>query len=266
MAIPVIDTDTGMVKRHEASSCRMTEGAEYSRFDMKFLQAGSLPDLVSLQSVIAANLTCPEIFMLHDEKYLLEILRLDRSVIGVTIEDRLIAYSIIRIPGLADDNLGRDINLPEEELTKVAHLQAVAVHPAYRGNGLQRKLTSAHMHVIDELGYEHVCCTVSPKNPISLANYLSYGLMIEGLHPKLNGWCRYILHRNILRSNFINMEEPEDKVKSRDQEESRVCRNEIKIQISDIEGQFDLLKRGFKGFKIAILPDGAEVFYAKFFF
>jgi len=88
MTIPLIDT--GMV-------------------EMKFLQAGALPDLMSLQNVIAANLPCPEIFMLHDDMY-----------------------------------LGRDINLPEEELTKVAHLQA-AVHPAYRGNGLQRKLTSAHL-------------------------------------------------------------------------------------------------------------------------
>ena len=262
MTIPLIDT--GMVKRHEASSCRMTERVEYSRFDMKFLQACSMPDLVSLQSVITANLPCPEIFMLHDEKYLLEIFRLERSVIGVTTEDGLIAYSIIRIPGLADDNLGRDINLPEEELTKVAHLQAAAVHPAYRGNGLQRKLTSAHLRVIEELGYEHVCCTVSPKNPVSLANYLSCGLVIEGLRPKLHGWCRYILHENILRPNFINMEGPEDKVQSRFLEKSGDCRNKIKVQISDIEGQLDLLKLGFRGFKIAFIPEGAEVSYAAF--
>ncbi|MCK9565310.1 MAG: GNAT family N-acetyltransferase [Methanothrix sp.] len=195
MAIPLIDT--GMVGGHGASARQMAGEAEYSRFDMKFLQAGSLPDLMSLQSVIAANLPCPEIFMLHEEKFFQEIFRLERSVIGVTTEEELIAFSIIRIPGLSDDNLGRDINLPEEELTKVAHLQAAAVHPAYRGNGLQRKLTSAHLRVIEEMGYEHVCCTVSPKNPVSLSNYLSCGLVIEGLRPKMQGWCRYILHKNI---------------------------------------------------------------------
>lgn len=250
MTIPLIDT--GMVKRHEASSCRMAEEAKYSRFDMKFLQAGSLPDLLSLQNVIAANLPCPEIFMLHDEKYIQEIFRYERSVIGVTNEEGLIAYSIIRIPGLADDNLGNDLFLPEGELMKVVHLQAAAVHPAYRGNGLQRKLAAAHLHVIEELGYEHVCCTVSPKNPISLANILSCGLVIEGLRPKLHGWWRYILHKNILHPNLINMEK------------SGVCRNKIKVQISDIEGQLNLLKRGFRGFKIAFIPEGAEVFYAKF--
>ena len=82
MTIPLIDT--GMVKRHEADSCRMAKGEKSSRFEMKFLQAGSLPDLMSLQSVIAANLPCPEIFMLHDEKYFMDIFRLERSVIGVT--------------------------------------------------------------------------------------------------------------------------------------------------------------------------------------
>jgi len=60
------------------------------------------------------------------------------------------------------------------------------------------------------------------------------------------------------------MEGSEDKVESRDLEESGVCRNKIKVQISDIEGQFDLLKLGFRGFKIAFIPEGAEVFYASF--
>ena len=113
MTIPLIDTGIVESHEHEVTSCRMAEKAKHSRFEMKFLQAGSLPDLMSLQNIIAANLPCPEIFMLHDDMYFREIFRLERSVIGVTTEEGLIAYSIIRIPGLADDNLGRDINLPE---------------------------------------------------------------------------------------------------------------------------------------------------------
>lgn len=262
MAIPLIDT--GKLRRHEAVSFRKAEAAEYLWFEMKFLQIGSLPDLMSLQSLVAANLPCPEIFFLHDEEYLREVFGNERSVIGVTTQDGLIAFSIIRIPGLADDNLGKDLNLPEEELIKVAHLQAAAVHPAYRGNGLQRKMVAAHLYVIEELGYEHVCCTVSPKNPISLANYLSFGLLIEGLRPKMQGWWRYILHKNISYPNFIDPEGPENENESEDMNDSDVCRNKIKIQISDIEGQLGLLKRGFQGFKVAFNPKGAEIYYAKF--
>jgi hypothetical protein len=226
-------------------------------FEMKFLNAGSLADLLELQNVIAANLPCPEIFMLHDDLYLREILRHERSVIGVTTEEGLIAFSIIRIPGIAHDNLGRDINLPEEELSKVAHLQAAAVHPAYRGNGLQRKLTFAHLDAIEEMGYEHVCCTVSPKNPVSLRNYLSCGLVIEGLRPKMQGWWRFILHKNIRRDNCTDLEGAVDMNESGKQKEER------RIRISDIEGQLDLLRRGFKGFKIASNPYGVVVFYTK---
>lgn len=167
------------------------------QFEMKFLQDDCLLDLVRLQNVIAANLPCPEIFMLHDDRYFQEILQLERSVIGMINDKELIAYSMIHFPGISDNNLGRDISLPEEDMAKIAHLQAVAVHPAYRGNGLQRKLTYAHLSVIEEMGYEHVCCTVSPKNPVSLANFLSFGMMIEGLRPKMQGWWRYILHKNI---------------------------------------------------------------------
>jgi ribosomal protein S18 acetylase RimI-like enzyme len=243
--------ETGKIQRHEAHSYRTAEEAEHTCFEIKFLHPGFLPDLVSLQNIVAASLPCPEIFMLHDDLYLREILRHERSAIGVIAKEELIAFSIIRIPGLSHENLGRDINLPEEELNKVAHLQAAAVHPAYRGNGLQRKLTSAHLGVIEDMGYEHVCCTVSPKNPVSLSNYLSSGLMIEGLRPKMQGWWRFILHKNIRRANSI-------------MDESRIQREESRIRISDIDGQLDLLRRGFKGFKIDSHPLGVNVFYAKF--
>ena len=59
----------------------------------------------------------------------------------------------------------RSLNLSDEDLKKLAHLQAIAVHPHFRGYGLQRKLAAAHLKVLERTGYEHICCTVSPKNP-----------------------------------------------------------------------------------------------------
>jgi hypothetical protein len=237
--------------------CLLSEDTVTLAFEMKFLNSGSMADLLELQNVIAVNLPCPEVFMLHDDLYLREIMRHERSVIGVTTEEGLIAFSMIRVPGLAHDNLGRDINLPEEELCRVAHLQAAAVHPAYRGNGLQRKLTFAHLGVIEEMGYEHVCCTVSPKNPVSLRNYLSCGLVIEGLRPKMQGWWRFILHKKIRRANCTDLEGEVNL------NESGVNREESRIKISDIDGQLDLLRRSFKGHKIASHPDGVNVFYVR---
>lgn len=222
-------------------------------FELKFLDAGSLAELLELQDIIAANLPCQEIFMLHDEGYFKEVLRRERSAIGVRVGEMLIAFSIIRIPGLSAENLGRDINLPEEELTSLAHLQAAAVHPAYRGHGLQRSLTLAHLDVIEGMGYEHACCTVSPKNPVSLGNYLSCGLVIEGLRPKMHGWWRFILHKNIRQANqLVNRDKP-----GTEKEQKRIA-------ISDIASHLDLLSKGFKGFRILPQCEGEQVFYTKF--
>jgi hypothetical protein len=222
---------------------------------MAFLKGDSLPDLLKLQGIIAENLPCPEIFMLHDEEYFLETLHRERSVIGISTPEGLVAYSIIRIPGFSPDgtdgNLGRDINLPREDLETVAHLQAIAVHPACRGFGLQRRLAGAHLRVIEELGYKHVCCTVSPKNPVSLANMLSRGLMIENLRPKFDGWCRYILHKDLLQTNA-----PAERG-------LEVSLEECCIPISDLSGQANLLKRGFKGLKVMFSDQGAEIIYGK---
>lgn len=222
-------------------------------FEIKFLDASYLDELLELQNIIAANLPCPELFILHDEEYFREVLHLKHSAIGVMIGETLIAFSIIRIPGISAENLGRDISLPEEELTRLAHLQAAAVHPAYRGHGLQRKLTLAHLDVIEEMGFEHACCTVSPKNPVSLGNYLSCGLIIEGLRPKKHGWWRFILHKNIRQANQLaNGYIPGTEIEQK------------RIAISDISGQLELLSKGFKGFRILHQCEGDQVFYTQF--
>jgi ribosomal protein S18 acetylase RimI-like enzyme len=216
---------------------------------MCFLDENFLQDILDLQNRIARDLPTSEIFRLHEDDYFHEIFRLDRAVIGVTTEDGLIAYSIIRLPGKAEDNLGRDIGLPEIDLNKVAHLQAAVVHPAHRGRGLQRRMAMAHLAVIEDLGYEHVCCTVSPKNPVSLGNIFSNGFVIKNLTPKFEGWWRYIMYKKISCPMEI------DKSKAGEQ---------IAIAGRDIKDQVDLLNQGFIGFKMALLPEGFEVFYGKY--
>lgn len=212
---------------------------------MRFLDKMALYDIVNLQKLIAQSLPSPEIFRLHDEDYFGSLLESKRSVIGVIADKELIAYSLIYIPGEEKENLGRNIGLPEEELKLVAHLQAAAVHPAYRGKGLQRRMGAAHLKVIDEMGFEHVLCTVSPKNPISLRNVISNGFAIRCLKPKFEGAWRYIMYKNILHPANLHGEP-------------------VSIKGSDIEGQRDLLSRGYVGFDIRMLPDDFEVYYIKY--
>ncbi|VVB72204.1 Uncharacterised protein [uncultured archaeon] len=237
--------ESGIIRRREENASHEKCHRTQERFEMKFLDEGSLQELMALQSLVACALPCPEIFALHDESYFHELFLQDRSTIGVSANGELVAYSLERIPGRSIDNLGRDINLPDGELLRVIHLQAAAVHPLYRGNDLQRKMARAHLHVAREKRYIHACCTVSPKNEISLTNILASGFVIRGLLPKWSGWWRYVMYRNISCAS------------------SHKYTGETRIGIQDIQGQIELLKEGFVGFKLATLSKGTEILYGR---
>ncbi|MDD1741800.1 MAG: hypothetical protein LUQ47_00555 [Methanotrichaceae archaeon] len=159
--------------------------------------------------------------------------------------DGLAAYSMIYFPGKSKENLGRDIGLCDIELEKVAHLQAIVVHPAYRGNSLQKRMTYHHLKIIWERGYKHVCCTVSPNNPISLKNIMSCGFMIRGLKHKFGGYMRYIMYKNF--DHFFRGK-PEKK---------------IDLMGNDIIGQINLLNLGYQGFEMELTPNGYKVLYER---
>jgi predicted GNAT family acetyltransferase len=262
--------ESGKLRRNGRLSGRgELERIDYP-YEMKNLCEDSLRDLVGLQSLIAERLPEPEIFRLHDELDFNDIFQGEHSVIGVTTAIGLVAYSIIRIPGLAEDNLGRDLFLTKKEQMKVAHLQATVVHPHFRGNGLQKKMARAHLEVIAEMGYEHVCCTISPKNPVSLSNILSCSFVIRGLIPKFGGWWRYIMYKGTPGPSYtsvgIDTTAGNDTVidKGSYTGSSSLTEEEVRIRCSDIVGQVDLLKKGFVGVRLAIGPKNPEVIYRKF--
>ena len=177
------------------------------------------------------------------------------STIGIYVGDDLIAYSILRIPWFSGRamsyNLGLDINLLPEDLIKVAHIQAIAVHPDHRGNGLQKKLAGAHLAMAGDLGYHHILCTVSPRNSKSLANMLSCGFRIEALRPKFQGWLRFILHKDLKKAHLSSARDADGRTEK------------IAISITDLEGQQILLERGFKGFMIETQSETINVLYEK---
>jgi len=188
------------------------------------------------------NLPDKEIFRLTAPEEFGELLAQKKTVIGVLTEDGLIAYNMVCFPDENDDNFGVDINLPQRELKKVAHLKAVVVHPAYRGNELQKRMANIHLKILPELGYQHVCSTVSPKNAISIQNHFANGFVIKGLTVKYGDRLRYIMYKNILHP-FV----PGSEV--------------IGIMSTDIDGQKRLIDQGFSGFKMKRQGDVWKMLY-----
>jgi ribosomal protein S18 acetylase RimI-like enzyme len=240
--------EKGKIRARKGFLSQNDSDRESVNYKMCFLGIEDFQDILDLQDLIAKNLPIAEIFRLHEEDYFRDFFCLERAAVGVITRQGLVAYSIIRIPGNGGDNLAKDIGLPQGELGKVAHLQATVVHPFFRGNGLQQKMAEAHLRVIEDLGFLHVCCTVSPKNPVSLKNILASGFVIKGLRPMFQGWWRYIMYKNILYNMNLDKSEVSE---------------EVNIMDSDIEGQVDLLKKGFVGFKMNRQPEGYRIYYAK---
>lgn len=73
------------------------------------------------------------------------------------------------------ENLGYDIGLPEAELCSVAHMDTVAVHPNFRGYGLQRLLISQAEEALSKTQYRYLLCTVHPENSFSHSNMEKLG-------------------------------------------------------------------------------------------
>lgn len=211
-------------------------------YEIKFLDIDNIDDVIKLQEIMAQALSDKEIFRQTTPEEFRDILAVQRSVIGVLTKHDLIAYNVVSFPGKEGDNFGADIGLSQEELGKVAHLKAVVVHPDYRGNQLQRRLGKAHVEVIRDLGYCHVCSTVSPKNAVSIQNHFANGFVIKGLKVKYGDRLRYIMHKNIFHT-FV----PGPDI--------------VEVDGTDVDGQKTLIDRGFAGFGIQTQNGGWRVMY-----
>lgn len=110
--------------------------------------------------------------------------------------DRLAAAFDILIPGLDPYNYGYDLGFGEEDLLRVINMDTAAVHPDYRGQGLQTRLMQEAEREISQKGRMILMCTVHPENSFSLNNVLKQGYRIEKKLEKYSS-VRYILRKDI---------------------------------------------------------------------
>lgn len=110
--------------------------------------------------------------------------------------DRVAAAFSILHPGLESFNYGYELGLTKEELLSVVHMDTSAVHPAYRGQGLQRKMVQTAEEALSGRGEKILLCTVHPENQYSLRNMQTQGYSIRK-RVEMYGSERYILQKNI---------------------------------------------------------------------
>ena len=118
-------------------------------------------------------------------------------IYGVFQRGELMVYSVLGLPRPNDPNFGCDHNLSAQELADVAHIDGVAVTPALRGQGWQRKMIDHRLAAALAAGRPIALSTVAPGNLASLRSLLSCGLTIRGIAEKFGG-VRYLVRRDLL--------------------------------------------------------------------
>lgn len=106
---------------------------------------------------------------------------------------RIAAVFCIVYPGMDVFNIGYDLGFSEEELMRVVHMDTAAVHPDYRGRGLQNRMMR---HAEQELRGKILLCTIHPDNRYSLNNALKLGYSIQKKTERYNS-IRYILRKDL---------------------------------------------------------------------
>ena len=114
------------------------------------------------------------------------------GVVACDESEKIVGIFIIRYPKKADDNLGKDIELSDEEQLHVAHMESAAVLPEYRGNHLQEKMLTYAEDFIDKKQYRYLMATVSPDNPASYLTFEKCGYQLIKTKEKYGGLSRRI--------------------------------------------------------------------------
>ena len=133
-------------------------------------------------------------FFLDPDEEVREMMEHDRVGVWLAEDgDRIAAVFCVVYPELRPFNLGYDLAFSEADLKRVVHMDTAAVHPDYRGQGLQHRMMH---HAEQELGGKILMCTIHPDNRYSLNNVLKQGYTIEKKTEKY-GSIRYILRKDL---------------------------------------------------------------------
>ena len=96
------------------------------------------------------------------------------------------------IPGMGQENLGRDAGLADGELSLVAHMDSIVILPKYRGHKLQYRLMQTAEGDLRAKGFKYLMCTVHPDNCYSRNNIVSQGYESVAVKEKYGGYVREI--------------------------------------------------------------------------
>lgn len=91
--------------------------------------------------------------------------------LGAFSEEHLIGYRLTYLPGLGEENLGRQMGMSDAELLTVAQFYGTLIAPAWRGQGLGGRLVHENLALLAGRGLSCALVTVHPHNLKSITMF-----------------------------------------------------------------------------------------------
>jgi hypothetical protein len=207
----------------------------FHQYKMTYLDESHLSQMMTLQEVICQNLQRPDLLKSFPFDFMKQHMGRQGIALGVFIDDRLIGFRNMYYPKPQDRewNLGIDLGLTGDELSKVVNLQLVCVHPDFRGNRLAMTLNRIALQILRKREtHPHVCATVSPYNIWNIPVLLASGFQIAKLKNKYGGKVRYVVHQHLFRTRTFDDS------------------SAVEVILDDLDTQKRLLDAGFYGVQL----------------
>lgn len=151
-------------------------GATSEEFVFKFATPDDADAIANLSKQVQALLPCPDFFVISSRDRIRWKLENNSFALLAYDGDVLAGFYLFEMPGFdPKENLGYDINLDTSELEQVLCMGSVAVAPAYRGHGLQRRMAKLGEAEGLRRGYTIFMATADPRNTPSVRNFLLGG-------------------------------------------------------------------------------------------
>lgn len=227
-----------------AKTLRRQAGRAQRTCVFRLLTVVDLNPLYTFHRFIHAELEHPCVLYRHDRDYFARHIAAEGITLGAFCEGRMIAYAALRFPGLAPDNLGREIGLASPLLPGVAHLDGAAAHPAYRGERLHLDMGRLREALALWAGHRHLFGIVSPLNPYSLNSHLANGLRVASIKVDADG------------PNFLCVK---DTAAARPAERALPWHALRSVAIDDFTGHRAALGAGLVGYRV----DGDRLHYGE---
>ncbi len=158
-------------------------------------------DVLELKEVMdeaVATLLQKDWYVADDIPFLERHIKEEGYILKYVIDDKIVAFLVVRYPMLSDDNLGYYLsNVTDEMLKKVAHIESIAVLPNFRGDKLQKRLLEMAEKIEKQKYTKYLMATVHPDNIYSMRNFIEQQFLCVLETKKYGGLRRNILLKEI---------------------------------------------------------------------